>query len=115
MKYVIYATVLTELELEIDADSLEQAISIADDDELVSADFECTSQDFNLELIRATDSDEEFIYPRPINRDSSINFALVKYCDECPKLESQCECDAPNEALDYVQEITLMGLDKGNK
>jgi len=68
MKYVIYATVLTELELEIDADSLEQAISIADDDELISADFECTNQDFNLELIRATDSGEEFIYPKPVNR-----------------------------------------------
>ena len=67
-KYVIFATVLTELELEIDADSLEEAISIADGDELVSADFECTNQDFNLELIRATDSDEEFTYPKPMNR-----------------------------------------------
>lgn len=67
-KYVIYATVLTELELEIDADSLEDAISIADGDELVSADFDCTNQDFNLELVRAIDSDEEFIYPKPMNR-----------------------------------------------
>ena len=72
MKYVIYATVLTELELEIDADSLEQAISIADDDELISADFECTNQDFNLELIRATDSGEEFTYPHPVNRDKAV-------------------------------------------
>jgi hypothetical protein len=67
-KFTIYATVLTELELEIDADSLEQAISIADGDELVSADFNCTNQDFNLEKISASDSGEEFTYPRPINR-----------------------------------------------
>ena len=80
-KYVIYATVLTELELEIDADSLEEAISIADGDELVSADFNCVQQDFNLELIRSTDSGEEFTYPRPINRDSSINFAILDQCD----------------------------------
>ena len=67
-KYTIYATVLTELALEIDADSLQEAISIADGDELVSADFDCTNQDYNLELIRATDSDEEFTYPKPVNR-----------------------------------------------
>jgi hypothetical protein len=67
-KFTIYATVLTELELEIEADSLEQAISIADGDELVSADFNCTNQDFNLEKISATDSGEEFTYPRPVNR-----------------------------------------------
>jgi hypothetical protein len=67
-KFTIYATVLTELELEIEADSLEQAISIADGDELVSADFNCTNQDFNLEKISASDSGEEFTYPRPINR-----------------------------------------------
>jgi hypothetical protein len=67
-KFTIYATKLTELELEIDAANLEEAISIANGDELVSADFECTNQDFNLEKIRATDSDEEFIYPQPVNR-----------------------------------------------
>ncbi len=67
-KFTIYATVLTELELEIEADSLEEAISIADGDELVSADFECTNQDFNLEKISATNSSEEFTYPKPINR-----------------------------------------------
>jgi hypothetical protein len=67
-KFTIYATVLTELELEIEADSLEQAITIADGDELVSADFNCTNQDFNLEKISATDSGEEFTYPRPVNR-----------------------------------------------
>jgi len=67
-KYTIYATILTELELEIEADSLEHAIAIAEGDELVSADFECTNQDFNLEKIRATDSGEEFTYPQPVNR-----------------------------------------------
>jgi hypothetical protein len=67
-KFTIYATVLTELELEIDAANLEEAISIANGDELVSADFECTNQDFNLEKIRATDSGEEFTYPQPVNR-----------------------------------------------
>ena len=80
-KYTIYATILTELELEIEAANLEEAISIANGDELVSADFECTNQDFNLEKITATDSGEEFTYPRPINRDSSINFAILDQCD----------------------------------
>ena len=67
-KFIIYATKLTELELEIDAANLEEAISIANGDELVSADFECTNQDFNLEKITATDSGEEFTYPHPVNR-----------------------------------------------
>jgi hypothetical protein len=67
-KFTIYATVLTELELEIDADNLEEAIGIANGDELVSADFECTNQDFNLEKITSTDSGEEFTYPQPVNR-----------------------------------------------
>ena len=67
-KYTIFASITQELQLEIDADSLEQAISIADGDELISADFDCTNQDFAIDLIRATDSDEEFIYPKPVNR-----------------------------------------------
>jgi hypothetical protein len=71
-KFTIYATVLTELELEIDAANLEEAISIANGNELVSADFECTNQDFNLEKITSTDSGEEFTYPHPVNRDKAV-------------------------------------------
>jgi hypothetical protein len=66
--YTIYASITQELHLQIEADSLEEAISIADGDELISADFECMNQDFAIDLIRATDSDEEFIYPKPVNR-----------------------------------------------
>jgi hypothetical protein len=67
-KFTIYASIVQELQVEIEADSLEEAISIADGDELISADFDCTNQDFAIDQIRATDSDEEFIYPKPVNR-----------------------------------------------
>jgi hypothetical protein len=67
-KFTIYASIVQELQVEIEADSLEEAISIADGDELISADFDCTNQDFAIDKVSANDSDEEFTYPKPMNR-----------------------------------------------
>lgn len=49
-KYRVYATTTTQLETEIEADSLEEAEKYADD-ELITGDFDALNTDFHLDLI----------------------------------------------------------------
>jgi hypothetical protein len=46
-QYVVYATVTTQLETVIEADTLEEAQEIADR-ELITGDFDATHSDFTL-------------------------------------------------------------------
>jgi hypothetical protein len=50
-KFTVYATLITQLETEIEAESLEQAEEIADK-ELITADFEAMQSEFTLDLVR---------------------------------------------------------------
>jgi hypothetical protein len=49
-KFIVYATLTTQLEKEIEAESLEQAEKIADKD-LITDDFDVINQDFKLEAV----------------------------------------------------------------
>lgn len=49
-KFIVYATLTTQLEIEIEAESLEQAEKIADKD-LITDDFDVINQDFKLEAV----------------------------------------------------------------
>lgn len=49
-KYRVYATVITHLETEIEADTYEEAYQYADY-ELIAGDFEAVNSDFTLELV----------------------------------------------------------------
>jgi hypothetical protein len=49
-KYRVYATTTTQLETEIEADSLEEAEKYADD-ELITGDFDALNTDFHLDLV----------------------------------------------------------------
>ena len=46
-KFTVYATVTQDLQVEIEADSLEEAQRLADQD-LITEDFECFTQEFTL-------------------------------------------------------------------
>jgi hypothetical protein len=50
-RFTVYATVITQLETEIEADSLEEAEKYADN-ELITADFEAMQSEFTLDLVR---------------------------------------------------------------
>jgi hypothetical protein len=49
-KYKVYATVTTQLETEIEADTYEDACKYADD-ELITGDFDAVNTDFTLGLV----------------------------------------------------------------
>ena len=49
-KFTVYATLITQLETEIEADTYEEAYQIADY-ELITGDFEAVDNEFKLELV----------------------------------------------------------------
>ena len=50
-RFTVYATLITQLETEIEAEDLDKAQEIADY-ELITGDFEAVSADFKLEEVR---------------------------------------------------------------
>lgn len=54
-KFTILATYQQDLEITIEADSLEHARDIADSDELVTDDFDCVNGEFKITLIHPAD------------------------------------------------------------
>lgn len=49
-KFTVYAVLTQDLQAEIEADTLEEAIRIADE-ELITGDFECVQAEFKLEMV----------------------------------------------------------------
>lgn len=54
-KYTILASYQQDLEITIEADSLEHAREIAESDELMTDDFECVNGEFKISLIHPAD------------------------------------------------------------